>query len=154
MAVWLLFIIKGDWLDYLSHFGPLQWSPLQKILSWKTQWICMKNLSQRSSRAKTLCTQRWAAMCLFALLCSLFPKLCIWQVSTDIWLLVATGLSQYKNISVSWLFFCMFAVEVQIPSSSKPNQGAAEETGADGDSGLFHFPPFFNLLLLLKIKIM
>lgn len=30
----------------------------------------------------------------------------------------------------------MFAVEVQIPSCSKPNQGAAEETGADGDSGL------------------
>lgn len=48
-------------------FDLLQKSPLQMLLSWKSQWIFMKKLSQRNSIAEIQHTLRWVNMC------SMFP---------------------------------------------------------------------------------
>lgn len=49
------------------------------------------------------------------------------------------------------LFLCLFQVEVQIPSSPKPNQRAAQKTGTDGVAGLFPLPFFINQRLALLL---
>lgn len=60
-----------------------------------------------------------------------------------------TGVN-WPNCFTNHLFlFVGFPVEVQIPSSPKPNQRVAPETGTDGVAGLFYFS-YFVMHVVLK----